>query len=340
MAFATNKANLGVPSAPAGFSLEKEFPGVYWHQRWQLFQGVFTPGRNDIAMMADHCGLPRDLRGLRVLDIGAWNGCMSFECERRGAAEVVALTTEAEIHSGFSRLARAVGSRVVRNQSGTVYHMDPRELGAFDLVLFFGVLYHLRYPLLAIDNIRNVCRGTVLIETHAIDHGWLEGRQPGSPMLPLSSVHPNLPEMAVWRYYHDGELCADRSNFFGPSCQAVIDGFTSAGFKCKLLHRWGDRASFEAVAGLGLAEALKDAYEMHASGNLQFFQFAPQSPVPISAPPRAELGVPHLALSGSTTAPAIGPVGEERRRRSPWDLVARGILKYARFGNRSRCREN
>jgi tRNA (mo5U34)-methyltransferase len=275
--------------APAGFSFEREFPGVSWHQRWELFQGVFTPGRNRVDSLADLCGLPRDLRGLRVLDIGAWHGCFSFECERRGAAEVVALTTEHDATTGFGRLAELAGARVVRNVPGTVYQLDPRILGHFDLVLFFGVLYHLRYPLLAIDNIRKVCRGTVLLETHAIDDGWLRRRQPHALMARLAGVNRHLPGVPLWRYYSNGELLNDPSNFFGPNSQAVIEGFASAGFDCRVVQRWGDRVSFEAVAKVGLQQALGGAYEIQAAANLQFFQFDLPSPAPIANPPRAEV---------------------------------------------------
>ncbi|RME70243.1 MAG: hypothetical protein D6781_06735 [Verrucomicrobia bacterium] len=67
------------------------FAGIHWHQRWEIAPGLFTPGRNPVAPICDAAGLPARLDGLRVLDVGAWNGCFSFECERRGAAEVVAL---------------------------------------------------------------------------------------------------------------------------------------------------------------------------------------------------------------------------------------------------------
>jgi tRNA (mo5U34)-methyltransferase len=280
------------PAAPAGFSFDKEFPGLHWHQRWELFNGVFTPGRNDVARLADFAGLPRDLRGLRVLDIGAWHGCFSFECERRGASEVVALTMEPDESTGFSRLAHAAGSRVVRNVPGTAYHLDQRELGHFDLVLFFGVLYHLRYPLLAVDNIRNICRGTVLIESHVIDDSWLHRRQPNAPLMPLHRLHPTLSEVPLWRYYYDGELLGDGSNFFGPNCQAVLDAFASAGFESRLIYRWGDRATFEAVAKVGLTEVLRDSYEIQCGTNRDFFQLAQGSPAPVANPPQAQLHLP------------------------------------------------
>jgi tRNA (mo5U34)-methyltransferase len=283
------------PPAPAGFRFDREFPNVPWHQRWELFQGVYTPGRNDVAILADLIGLPRDLRGMRVLDIGAWHGCFSFECERRGASEVVALTMESDEDTGFRGLARLTGSRVVRQVPGTVYHLDAKQLGHFDLVLFLGVLYHLRYPLLAIDNIRNVCRGTVLAETHVIDGGWLKHREVNAGMMSLRRVSRRLPGVPLWRYYHDGELMGDKSNFFGPNCQAVLDAFASAGFAARLLYHWRDRATFEALAQGSLVESLQHCYEMQSPTNRAVFQLHHGSPAAMSNPPRAQPRLPWTA---------------------------------------------
>src|SRR5258706_14871151 len=70
----------GVPRAPAGVDLTKTFQQISaWHQRWEIFEGVFTPGRNPVSALLDGVGLPKDLRGRRVLDVGAFNGCFSFE---------------------------------------------------------------------------------------------------------------------------------------------------------------------------------------------------------------------------------------------------------------------
>ncbi len=280
------------PPAPAGFSFDGEFPGVPWHQRWELFQGVYTPGRNDVTEVADEVGLPSDLRGLRILDIGAWHGCFSFECERRGASEVVALTLEHDACTGFPTLARLTGSRVVRQVPGTVYRLDAEQLGHFDLVLFLGVLYHLRYPLLAIDNIRNVCRGTVLIESHVIDGNWLPRRQPSNGTRSLRRLRRRLPGVPLWRYYHDGELQGDRSNFFGPNCQAVLEAFASAGFAARFLYRRGDRATFEAVARTSLVQSLEHCYEVQSPTNRAFFQLHHGSPDPMPNPPRAQPRIP------------------------------------------------
>ena len=50
-----------------------------------------------------------------------------------------------------------------------VYDLHPRTFGTFDLVLFFGVLYHLRHPLLALEKIHGICSGTLLMQTHGYE---------------------------------------------------------------------------------------------------------------------------------------------------------------------------
>src|SRR5713226_8698296 len=111
----------------------------YWHQRWEIEPGVFTPGVNDVGMLLNAVRFPDRIDGLRVLDIGAWNGCFSFECERRGASEVVAYSLENPDESGFNRLKSLLNSRVSYIE-GSVYALSPEKLGFFDVILFFGVL--------------------------------------------------------------------------------------------------------------------------------------------------------------------------------------------------------
>src|SRR5262249_21194629 len=152
-------------------------------------------------------------------------------------SEVIALTLEDPDSVGFPRLQQALDSRV-RFVCQSVYNLDPAELGQFDVVLFLGVLYHLRYPLLAVDKIRNVCRGSVYIETHVSSdpppvRGWL-----ARWMQTLSGDGGERPEVPVWRFYKGDELNRDKSNWFGPNCRAVIEAFDSAGFNTELRKTW------------------------------------------------------------------------------------------------------
>jgi tRNA (mo5U34)-methyltransferase len=234
---------------PAGFDPKEAFAGVHWHQSWEVFRGVVTPGLNSVQQLCGRVRLPVDLTGRRVLDIGAWNGGYSFECERRGAAEVVAYSLENPDVTGFNRLKALLGSRV-RYVQGSVYTLSPEQVGEFDLILFFGVLYHLRYPLLAIDRIRCVSRGEVLIETHTLTSRHLL-RGLFWPLGALSGLAAIFRGTPLWRQYKEYELHAeDQSNWFGPNIKAVIESFETAGFSVQHLGSWdwGARSAFRAVA--------------------------------------------------------------------------------------------
>jgi tRNA (mo5U34)-methyltransferase len=235
-----------IPPAPPGLDTEKLFGGLYWHQRWQLFQGVYTPGHNSIEEMCDALQVPKDLTGKRVLDIGAWNGCLSFECERRGAGEVVALGPEDPKNTGFHRLAAILGSKSCRYLLGSIYDLDPDKLGRFDLVLCCGVLYHLRYPLLGLDNVRRVCTGELYLETLLSDDS-LQKRYSGT-----------VAAAPLWEFYRLNEINDDYSNWFGPTTTAVEQALESAGFAVGLARspKGGGRGVFKARVRDGVPEFL------------------------------------------------------------------------------------
>jgi tRNA (mo5U34)-methyltransferase len=246
-----------IPEAPPEVDLDAVFRQIpTWHQRWEVFRGVFTPGRNPVEALLEGVGLPVDLRGKRVLDVGAFNGCFSFECERRGADEVVALDLQDPSGLGFFALRDLLGSRRVRFEQGSVYNLDSASLGQFDIVLFLGVLYHLRYPLLAFDQLRKITAGTLYVETLVIDDRFLHG---GKDFQPLRDYHAALTEVALWQFYKGAELAGDSSNWFGPNIRAVLDGLESAGFQPRLHSTWGDRAGFQASAGAN--GTLQTSYE-------------------------------------------------------------------------------
>src|SRR5207245_1023580 len=228
------------------------------------------PGSNSIDQMCARFDLPADLAGKRVLDIGGWNGCHSFECERRGAREVIALGPEQPDKTGFNRLREAIGSTRVKYVLGSVYDLDPQKLGFFDVVLFCGVLYHLRYPLLGIDNIRRVCSGDVFIETYVQPPRRARSKWVyrfarllglGEVAIPSSTipVHERPP---CWDFFRHNELQADYSNWFGPNISAVLQAFESAGFATRLV--WDTvvrdsfgRATFHGKVKAGVPEFLR-----------------------------------------------------------------------------------
>src|SRR5918997_266667 len=127
------------PDHPLG-----DFPRVKW---WEL-----------------ESALPRDLAGWRVLDVGCNAGFYSFELAKRGA-EVLGI--DADEH--YLRQARWAAGRLelegeVRFEQLQVYDLARRK-ERFDLVLFLGVLYHLRHPLLALDLLADKAERLLVLQT-------------------------------------------------------------------------------------------------------------------------------------------------------------------------------
>ena len=139
-------------------------------------------GIDDTPLRLARLDLPSSLAGRTVLDIGAWDGFFSFEAERRGAARVVAADYYAwhgigwgthQGKAGFTLARECLGSRV-EDLDIDVMDLSPERVGTFDVVLFLGVLYHLRHPLLALERIASVTR-ELLICRNRRRHG---GRAP------------------------------------------------------------------------------------------------------------------------------------------------------------------
>src|SRR4030042_1947365 len=169
----------------------------YWYHRIHLADGTVTPGWAPINA-ARYC-VPDDLTGKRVLDIGAWDGYWTWEALRRGAREVVAIDDFSDTlgagvthpkWSTFDICREAFGFTVRigtisvgdngpdvqttgwRNEKGqtvqhremSVYDISEETFGRFDVIFAFGVLYHLKHPLLALEKISAVCDGQLDVE--------------------------------------------------------------------------------------------------------------------------------------------------------------------------------
>ena len=120
----------GVQTAP------EHFLGDYPRVKWQRFAHA----------------IPDNLHGKTVLDIGCNGGFYSIEMKRRGAARVVGIDSDDD-YLLQARLAAEICGVEIELRNLSVY--DVGALGEkFDVVLFMGVLYHLRHPLLALDLIR------------------------------------------------------------------------------------------------------------------------------------------------------------------------------------------
>jgi tRNA (mo5U34)-methyltransferase len=240
---------------PADFDVSRLGLGkYYWHQGWEIFPGIMTPGRSLVPAIMKWCKVPDRLDGKRVLDVGAWNGCASFECERRGASEVVALSLEDPQLTGFDWLKSVLDAERTRYVRGSIYDLDPRQLGAFDIVLCFGVIYHLRYPVLGLDNLRRVAADDLYLETHLLDEAVVnfdDGRH-----TTLASLAPWAGESMLMQFYPTNELLSERSNWWAPSASALKAILESGGFAVDHALVSGCRGYFHAKVKPGIPEFL------------------------------------------------------------------------------------
>ncbi len=171
--------------------------------------------------------IPEELHGARALDIGCNAGFYAFELGARGA-DVLALDID-EHYLNQARWAAGhldPGSRI-EFRRGSVY--DLAELDErFDLVLFLGVLYHLRHPLLALD----------LVSEHVGDRLVLQTlTMPGQPPIEapknvpidnrLALTGPGWPRAA----FIEGELAGDPTNWWAPDDACIQAMIRSAGLR-------------------------------------------------------------------------------------------------------------
>jgi len=218
--------------------------GGWWHSI-DLGDRV-TPGVNTLEHLRTYWAemrFPSDLRGKRVLDIGCWDGFFSFEAERHGA-EVVAV--DCWRPPNFFKAQEALHSKVEFREM-SVYEITARKLGTFDIVLFLGVLYHLRHPLLGLERVCEVTKEEAVIESHIIDEFY-------------------VCERPLMEFYEGSELAGQYDNWWGPSCDCLTRMIRASGFvRSEQLRRsparvtvraWRDwePAALEATPSLQISE--------------------------------------------------------------------------------------
>ena len=182
-----------------------------WYHSIELPSGEVIQGILPIAQLRKRIAqfpLPEDLRGKRVLDIGAWDGWFSFEMERRGAT---VLAIDNARRTRFLKARELLGSKV-DYQIADICRVSARDLGRFDIVLFFGVLYHLKHPMLALENVCDLSTDLALIESFVTD----DGSQPNA-----------VPAM---EFYETTEFLGQFDNWVGPNTSCLLAMCRTAGF--------------------------------------------------------------------------------------------------------------
>ena len=204
-----------------------------WFHSLDLGHGIITPGAKSLDIhRAEYLAFfePVELRGQTVIDIGAWDGAYSFEAKRRGASRVLA--TDHFIWTQLSRetfnIARSALNLDVEALDIDVPDLSPDRVGMFDVVLFFGVFYHLFDPIAGLATAAKLAREVLIVETHV---DLLDTHRPAMVFFPGS------------------ELNNDSTNWWGPNPELMIALLKGLGF-AKVDAAWslkhGRRAVFHA----------------------------------------------------------------------------------------------
>ena len=172
--------------------------------------------------------LPRDLTGWRALDIGCNAGFYTFELARRGAT-----VTGIDHDEHYLRQARWAAAQFAVQERVQFRRQSVYELAGtaqrYDLILFMGVLYHLRHPLLALDLVAEHAEKLVVLQTLTLEDEDDEIRIRQAPRdVPFRAdelAKPGWPAMA----FIEKRLAGDPTNWWVPNHAAVEAMARSAG---------------------------------------------------------------------------------------------------------------
>ncbi len=210
-----------------------------WFQNIALGHGITTAPEHFLGdyprckfeRFAD--ALPEDLTGKSVLDIGCNAGFYAIEMKKRGAGRVLGIDSDERYLEQARLVSDTLGLPDIEYRKLSVY--DVAALGEkFDWVVFMGVLYHLRHPLLALDLVREHVAGDMMLfqtmqqGTDAVlqvppDHPF---HKPGTQQPPDYFDNPAYPKM----HFIEREFAHDWTNWWAPNAACTQAMLRAAGF--------------------------------------------------------------------------------------------------------------
>jgi tRNA (mo5U34)-methyltransferase len=195
----------GVKSAPDHFL--GDYPAVKWRR------------------FAD--ALPADLSGKTVLDIGCNAGFYSIELKRRGARRVVGIDSD-EHYLAQARFAAEISGVDLELRELSVYDVGTLR-DRFDIVLFLGVFYHLRHPLLALDLIHeHVARDLFIFQSMQRGSSEIEALEEDYPFGEVEVFdRPGFPRM----HFIERRYSGDQTNWWVPNRACSEALLRNAGFE-------------------------------------------------------------------------------------------------------------
>jgi len=159
-------------------SLQKEAEKYTWYHSIKLADDVHTKSaiphfkaKWDFMLVGmDHI----DFKNKRVLDVGCRDGLFSFEAEKRGAKEIIGIDND--ISLGATNFLIPLFKSKVQMYEMNLFDLNPEKFGLFDVIIFYGVLYHLRYPVWGLKKLSSCLsdNGILLIESGMLVNKELE----------------------------------------------------------------------------------------------------------------------------------------------------------------------
>jgi tRNA (mo5U34)-methyltransferase len=195
-------------------ALIKQINELDWVHSIDLGNGIVTPGKWPKQVLTARAFDDIDFRGKKVLDIGCWDGLWAFEAEKRGAAEIFATDYISQRsfkeQQTFLLAHKILQSKVKYYPNVSVFNIGSLGIIDFDIVLFLGVYYHLRDPLLAFARLRQVIKegGTIVVGGDVIQNS-------GRPFA---------------RFYYHNLVANDASNWWVPTTRCLHEWIESSFF--------------------------------------------------------------------------------------------------------------
>ena len=196
-----------------GTGLAEQINKYQWWHSIDFGNGIISPGQQSqehLKQMAD-IYFSEPVAGKSVTDIGAWDGFHSVEAEKRGAKSVTSVDTWD--HWGNRACIDLVKEYVapkLQIMPCDVYDLSPDKIPVHDVVLFAGVIYHLRHPLFGLEKVSSVTGELLIVETH------------------LDAMDVNRAAMVM---YPGKELNNDPTKWWGPNRHCMEAMLRDVGFR-------------------------------------------------------------------------------------------------------------
>src|SRR5215212_490786 len=201
----------------------------FWYHRMYLGNGIYTmpPTMADQVWALIKPTFPTDLKGASILDVGSNAGYFSILAKLQGAGRILGIES-IDFYLEQAQYIQKIWQMDIENRL-----MDAHELGKideqFDLVMFAGILYHLKNPLQVLEDAGSHCRDAIIVETEIIPEN------PRNRVIarvgPPGKVKLTATTKGFMKFHERDELNGDTSNWWVPDTECLFGMLRVAGFK-------------------------------------------------------------------------------------------------------------